>query len=160
MNKKDFSDLSKEVERIDQTLKQLLDQVNGIKLPAPVQMSDNSGKVQELERMLVALEEKLERTREALGKRMNDINNFMDMIKDDVDKTLAEQEKHLMKAISKTNIWEIRIDALEKAIKNTDLGHAPSMVDLDFKEAMRSIKDLEIKVNEIKDGNIMVGLLL
>lgn len=152
VNKNVFNDLAKDVERQEQTLKNLLDQVNGINIPAPMQVVDDGNKYQELERMLVALEEKLERTREALSTRMNDINKFMDMIKEDLDKTLEEQDKQLMKTLSKTNICEIRIDALEKLVKDSHPNSLPNLADMDFKEAMKALKDLEAKINSIKDG--------
>lgn len=103
-NKKDHKDLANQVETIQEKLKMLLDQVNSIKIPAPMMMADDSNKYQELERILVALEDKMDRTVESLSQRMNDINKFMDMIKEDVDKSLEEQEKQLLKALGKTNI--------------------------------------------------------
>jgi vacuolar-type H+-ATPase subunit I/STV1 len=104
-NKKDHKEVVRDVKRIDETLKQLLDHVNTLQIPAPViSNEDGSKKYQELERIIVALEEKLDRVREALNQRMNDINKFMDMIKEDLDKTLEDQNKQLMKTLSKTNV--------------------------------------------------------
>lgn len=153
VNKKDHNEVAKDVKRIDETLKQLFDHVNTLPTSAPVMTNeDGTKKHQELERIIVALEEKLDRTREALSQRMNDINKFMDMIKEDLDKTLEDQNKQLMKTLSKVNVCEIRINKLEKLLKDTSpTVNGPSLLELDFKEAIRAIKDLENRLNEIKE---------
>ena len=154
INKKNHNDLAKDVEKLEENFKQLLDQVNNIKIPAPVQASDDSSKYKALERMLITVEEKLDLSKEELNKKMSGVSKVMDMIKEDVDRTLEEQEKQLLKAVSKANICELRIDVLEKQVKNKNLIKAGNVAELDFKEAMKVLKDLEEKMNAIKDGKL------
>jgi len=154
INKKNHNDLAKDVEKLEENFKQLLDQVNNIKIPAPVQASDDSSKYKALERMLITVEEKLDLSKEELNKKMSGVSKVMDMIKEDVDRTLEEQEKQLLKAMSKANICELRIDVLEKQVKNKNLIKAGNVAELDFKEAMKALKDLEEKMNAIKDGKL------
>jgi hypothetical protein len=152
-----FNELIKDVEVIDETLKNLSLHVGGIHIPEVVQqeVADDSSKYQEFERMLVTMEEQFEKTRESLSQRINDINKFMDMIKEDLDKNLEEQGKQLMKNLSKCNICELRIDALEKRPKEfhpVASINAPKEVDTEHKDAIRAIRDLEAKINAIKAG--------
>lgn len=154
INKKNHNGLAKDVEKLEENFKQLLDQVNNIKIPAPVQASDDSSKYKALERMLITVEEKLDLSKEELNKKMSGVSKVMDMIKEDVDRTLEEQEKQLLKAMSKANICELRIDVLEKQVKNKNLIKAGNVTELDFKEAMKALKDLEEKMNAIKDGKL------
>ena len=136
----------------------LWDQVNSIHIPEAVNAPDDSGKYRELERTLVALSEKLERTNDALNQRMSEINKFMDMIKEDVDKSLEEYDKQILKVVNKTNIWEFRIDAVEKQIKDMPAPLARTLTatfsDSDNKEIMKALREIEAKIKAMKEGNL------
>ena len=123
-------------------------------MPAPVEVADDSAKYQALEHMLIAVQEKLDSTKDALNKRVSDTNKLIEMIKDDFVKTFEEHDKQLMKNISRTNVCEIRIDALEKQMKDYHYVPPPNLGDLDSKEALRALRDLEAKMNAIKEGNL------
>lgn len=101
--------------------------------------------------MLLALESKLDRTQDSLMERMNDINKFMDLIKIDLDKELEEQEKQLLKTISKCNVCEARIDSIEKQLKDYSPKSGNMITDLDGREALKGLKQLEILVNKLKE---------
>ena len=103
-NKKNHNDLVRDVEKLEENFKHLLDQVNNIKMPSPVEVPDDTAKYQALERMLVAVEEKFDRAKDSLNKRVTDTNKLMEMIKEDVDKTIEEQDKQLTKVMSRANI--------------------------------------------------------
>lgn len=149
---KDQNDLSKDVERLEESFKQLLDQVNSIKVPDPVVASDDSARYQALERMLVSLEEKMEQSKEDLNKRMKEANKLTEIIKEEVDATIEEQEKQLVKTISKANLCEIRIGVLENEVKGHHSKPIGTIADGDFKEAVKAIKALEKKLEAHKTG--------
>ena len=155
INKMDFLTLDKKVKELDVNVEQLRFYVNNLKIPKPVEKTDDdSAKYQELERMLLGLEGKLDRTQETLNQRMNDINKFMDMIKEDVDKTMEEQEKQVVKSMSRCNVCEVRIDALEKKMKESTparSGGSISIADLEGKEAFKMVRQLEGKVGKLKE---------
>lgn len=154
VNKKDHNNVAKDVERLDECFRQLLDQVNNIKIPDQVVASDDSGKYRALERMVVAMDEKVEQTKEDFNKRLNEMNKLIEIIKEEVDTSIEEQEKQLMKTISRTNVCEFRIGVLEKEIKGIDHKPSGTVGDLDMKEAMKALKALETKINQTKDGKI------
>lgn len=145
--------LAKDVERLDENFRQLLDQVNSIKVPDPVVSTDDSGKYMALERMVVAMDEKVEQAKEDFNKRLGEMGKVVEIVKEEVDSAIEEQEKQLMKTISRTNVCEFRIGVLEKEIKGIDTKPMGIVADLDVKEAMKALKGLENKINQIKDGN-------
>lgn len=149
---KDHNDLVKDVDRLDAHFKQLLDQVNSIKVPDPVVASDDSARYQALERMLVSHQRKMEQSEEDLNKRMKDANKLTELIKEEVDAIIEEQEKQLVKTISKANLCEVRIGALENQIKDYHAKPAVTVADGDFKEAIKAVKALENKVEAHKHG--------
>lgn len=156
VNKKEHRNLTKIVEKLEENFQHLLDQVNNIKIPSPVKVPDDSNKYNALERMLVAMEEKLDRVKEELNKKMNGVNKIMEMIKEDVDKNLEEQELQVMKAMSKGNVCEMRIDALEKQSNNNNVKGSLNTMEVEFKEAMEAIKNLEKIINDMKEGNFIL----
>jgi len=147
---KDHNDLAKDVDRLDAHFKQLLDQVNSIKVPDPVVASDDSARYQALERMLVSHQRKMEQSEEDLNKRMKDANKLTELIKEEVDAIIEEQEKQLVKTISKANLCEVRIGALENQLKDYHAKPAITGGDGDFKEAIKAVKALENKVEAHK----------
>lgn len=157
-SKSDLIQVDKDVKRLDEKLNQLCDQVNSIQIPTYTGGSDDSMKYQELERTLVLLSEKLNQTQESLSQRMSEINKFMDMIKEDIDKSMEEQERQMLKLLGKTNLCEARLDALEKQSKDTGpikiiSQNSVTSVDQDGKDALRGLKDLEARFKAFKDGN-------
>lgn len=155
-NKADLKQLEKEIKKLEDKFQMLCDQVNNIHIPEAVNLPDDSLKYRELERTLVALSEKLERTNDSLNQRLNEVNKFMDMIKEDVDKSLEEYDKQILKVINKTNIWEFRIDAVEKQLKDMPTPMAKTLTatfsDNDNKELTKALKELEAKIKVMKEG--------
>jgi archaellum component FlaC len=95
--------LVKDHDELHETVKQLIEHVNKIKAPKPVDNTNYDDKFTELERMLLALETKFDRIQDSVNQRMNDINKFMDLIKDDVDRSLEEHEQQVLKVVRKVN---------------------------------------------------------
>jgi len=153
VNKKDHNIIAKDVERIDKTLKQLLEQVNGISIPASPIINDDGKKYQELERIIVSLEDKVDRSRESISKRVTEVNKLINVNREEVDEKIKEQDKQCMKVMSRINRCEVRLSTIEKMLKNTSpTTMGPSLLDLDFKEAIQMIKDLEAKLDLVKNG--------
>lgn len=150
-NKQEFQILDSKFKDLDVSVEQLRDYINNLKIPKSVDNTGDEAKYKELERMLVGLEGKLDRTQEALNDRMNDINKFMDLIKEDVDKTLEENEKQVLKTMSRCGICEVRIDALEKQFKDYTPRLSTTMPDFEGKEALRAVRDLELKLKTLKE---------
>ena len=101
----------------------------------------------------MSLEDKVDKSRESISKRVTEVNKLINVNREEVDENIKEQDKQCMKVMSRINRCEVRLSTIEKMLKNTSpTTMGPSLLDLDFKEAIQMIKDLEAKLDLVKNG--------